>query len=71
MAICYTVALVLRLVLPKQAADVCGLGVAVLAGAAKEWIWDRQHPATNQVDPYDFAATAAGGLAAYLVLSAT
>jgi hypothetical protein len=68
MAVCYTVALLARLALPEHAANLVGLCAAVLAGALKEWAWDRLHPTTNTVDVYDFWATALGGTAAAAVL---
>jgi hypothetical protein len=42
-----------------------GLCVAIALGAVKEWWWDRIHPQTHSVDPWDFAATVSGGLAAF------
>jgi hypothetical protein len=68
MAVCYTVALLARLALPDHAANLVGLCAAVLAGALKEWAWDKAHPLTNTVDANDFWATALGGAAAGLIL---
>lgn len=51
-------------------APMLGAFAAVVAGAAKEWVWDwvvnvlrerRNLPPLHNVDPMDFLATAAGG----------
>ncbi len=38
------------------------LGVVLVLGAAKEWIYDTAHSDVHTVDKLDFAATMAGGL---------